>query len=68
MLPRVDLVSSNVSEERVTSFRMARIGDIGKTLTVTSKMIKLFLVHYFHPEYVGDTFLRNVSSYKSYMA
>jgi hypothetical protein len=52
------LVRTVVSEEHIASIiRVKIISDLGATLAVTS-----------NPDDGGDTFLRNVSSYKSHTA
>jgi hypothetical protein len=53
---RVALVRTDVSEEfRVSIIRLTSIGEVGTTLA-----------DYCHPDDGGDTFLRNVGSYKSH--
>jgi hypothetical protein len=49
MLRRVDLVRTDVSEELSASFiRVTRVGELGTTLAVTSKLqLVLFLVYQF---------------------
>jgi hypothetical protein len=73
MLRRVALVRVEVSEECITSIiRVTGIGELGKTLVVTSNQSSLrrntsFLAHRScHHEDGGATFLRNVCSYKSH--
>jgi demethoxyubiquinone hydroxylase (CLK1/Coq7/Cat5 family) len=67
VLRRVAHVRTDVSKERIASFasiiRIARIGELGITLAVTSKRITLR-----HPDDGSDIFLRNVGSYKSHTA
>jgi hypothetical protein len=59
MLRRVALVRTDASEELSVSFiRVTRIGELGKTLAVTSNRRKQG----------GAKFLGNVGSYKSYTA
>jgi hypothetical protein len=48
MLYRVALVRTDVSEELSASIiRVARIGEVGTTLAVTSNRLTLFLLHRF---------------------
>jgi hypothetical protein len=55
MLRRVGLVWTDVSEERIAFIvRETRIGELGTTLDS------------YRPDDWGDTFLRNVGSYKSH--
>jgi hypothetical protein len=55
MLRRVAPVKTDVSEVRIASvISVTRIGEVGTTLAVTCNR--------------SDTFLRNVSSYKSHTA
>jgi hypothetical protein len=57
MLQRVALVRTDDDEERIASIvRVTRIGALGTTLAVTSNRS------------IGDTFPRDVGSYKSHMA
>jgi hypothetical protein len=65
MLIRVTLVRTDISEELNASFfRVIRIGELGTTLSVTSKRCS-YLTDSCHPD--GDAkFLRNVGSYKSH--
>jgi hypothetical protein len=61
MLRRVDLVTTDVSEELSASFiKMTTIGEIGITPAVTTDSC--------HPDEGGLKFLRNVGSYKSQTA
>jgi hypothetical protein len=60
MLHRVALVETDVSEELSPSImRVARNGELGTTLAVTS-------TDSCHRDDGGANFLRNVGSYKSY--
>jgi hypothetical protein len=75
MLRRVALVRNDVSKELSASIiRVTRIGELGKTLAVTSnrrtlRRKTLFLVHHSsHPDHGGAKFLRNVGSYKNHTA
>jgi hypothetical protein len=65
MLLPVDLVRTDVSEERSDSFmRVTRIGELGTTLTVTSNRRN----DSYHTDEGGATFFRNVGSYKNHTA
>jgi hypothetical protein len=75
MLRRVILVRTGVSEERnATIIRVTRIDELVTTLTVFLRSVSRLLVtanvvpftDSCHPDDGGDTFLRNVSSYKSH--
>jgi hypothetical protein len=70
MLRRVAIVRTDVSEERIAYIaRVTGIGEVGTTLAVTSNRSPLRcsqLADSCHPDDRGDTFLRNVSSYKSH--
>jgi hypothetical protein len=77
ILRRVALVKTHVSEELIASFiRVTRIGELGKTLAVTSNRhtrpkdngSSNWLADFCPPCNVGDTFLRDVGSYKSHTA
>jgi hypothetical protein len=71
MLRHVALVRTDVSKERsVSIIRVTRIGELGTTLAVTFKLgLTLFIVHlFFHHDDGGNTFLRNVGSYKDHTA
>jgi hypothetical protein len=78
MLRRVALVKADVSEERSVSFiRVTRIGELGRTLAVTSNrrsVRRLLVATSVVPsspilvDEVGAKFLRNVGSYKSHTA
>jgi hypothetical protein len=66
MLRRVAIVRTDVSEELSASFiRVARIGELGTTLAVTSNQRTTDSCH---PDEGGARFLRNVGSYKSHTA
>jgi hypothetical protein len=80
MLHHVALVRTDILEERIASIiRVTRIGDLGTTLAATSNRStvrrnissqRASVASYSdscHPDDVGDTFLRNVGSYKSHM-
>jgi hypothetical protein len=55
MLSRVDLVRTDVSEERIASIMLlARLGELGTTLAVTKQ--------------VKHAAIQNVASYKSHTA
>jgi hypothetical protein len=65
ILRPVDLVRTDVSEEHIASIiRVTRVGELGVTLAVTSNQ----LANSFHPDSGGDTFRRNVGSYKNHTA
>jgi hypothetical protein len=65
---RVALVRTDDSEERIACIiRVIRIGKLGTMLGVTSNR-SMLLADSCHPDDGGDTFLRNVSSYKSHTA
>jgi hypothetical protein len=69
MLRRVALLRTNVSDERSSSIiRVTRIGELGRTLAVTSNRRKLRRNIYCHPDDGGATFLQNVGSYKNHKA
>jgi hypothetical protein len=71
MLRRVALVITDVSEEFSVSFiRVARIGELGTTLAVTSNRRALLknTNTTCHPDEGSAKFLRNVASYKSHAA
>jgi hypothetical protein len=83
MLRRVALVRTDVSEELSASFiRVTRIGELGRTLAVTSNRHRLLVTasvvcyiwccseftDFCHPDEGGAKFLRNVGSYKSHTA
>jgi hypothetical protein len=68
---RVALARTDVTKERIASVvRVKRISELGTTLSVTKRLATevRFFADSFHPDGVGDTFLRNVGSYKSYRA
>jgi hypothetical protein len=73
-LRRVALVRTDVSEELSASFiRVTRIGELGRTLAVTSNRRTLRRnTNYFTdscgPDEGGTKFFRKVGSYKSYKA
>jgi hypothetical protein len=69
MWRRVDLVRTDVSEERVASIiKVKRISELG-TLAANCQLLTLSLpCWFFHPDDGGDTFLGNVRSYKSHTA
>jgi hypothetical protein len=73
MLRRVDLVRTGVSEGRIASIiRVETLSELGTKLAVclnflvTVNLVLSLLS--FQPDDGGDTFLRNVSSYKSHAA
>jgi hypothetical protein len=71
ILRSVDLVRTDVSEERSASFiRVTRINELGTTLVVTSNRHTLRrntkFIDSCHPDEGGAKFLRNVGSYKSH--
>jgi hypothetical protein len=67
MLRRVDLVRTDISEERIVSIiRVTRIAEVGTTLAVTSSGSTL--AESCHHDDGRGTFLRNVGSYKSHTA
>jgi hypothetical protein len=80
MLCRVALVRTNVSEElSASSIRVTRFVELEITLAVTTNRSTLrrnnsycqywsYLADSCHPDDGGDTFLRNVGSYKRHMA
>jgi hypothetical protein len=81
MLPRVDLVITDVSKEPGASFiRMARIGELGTTQAETSNrrtqrtsvascsLCYSQFTDSCHTEEGGAKFLRNVGSYKNHTA
>jgi hypothetical protein len=76
MLRRVALVRTDVSVESIASaIRATRIGELGTMLAVILGSVLRLLVtaktvpsSLCHPDDGGDTFLRNVDSYKSHMA
>jgi hypothetical protein len=60
MLCHVALVRTDISEESIASIiRVTKIGELATTLELADSC---------HPDDRGDTFLRNVGSYKSHMA
>jgi hypothetical protein len=64
---------ADVSDETITSIiRMTRIGELGTTIAATSNQSScegiLYLDESSHPDDGGDTFLRNIVSYKSHTA
>jgi hypothetical protein len=64
MFRRVALVRTDVLEERVTSIiRATRIGEIGKTLAVTTTESRYERTASCHPDDGSDTLLRLVGSY-----
>jgi hypothetical protein len=72
MLRRVALVTTDVSEERFALIiRITKIVELG-TLAVTSRVLQLLVtanvptLPILSIDNVGDTFLRNVCSYKSH--
>jgi hypothetical protein len=67
MLRRVDLVRTDVSEKRIASIKITRIGELGTTLAVTVNQ-SMRLADSCHPDDGGGTFLGNVVPYKSYTA
>jgi hypothetical protein len=74
MLRRVALVRTDVSDELISSFiRVTRIGELGRTLAVTSNRRTLrrntkSFTDSCHPDEGGANFLRNIGSYKSHTA
>jgi hypothetical protein len=67
MLLCVALVRADVSEDLSASFiRVTRIGELGRTLAVTSN--RRTLRRYNNPDEEGSKFLRNVGSYKGHTA
>jgi hypothetical protein len=74
MLCHVALVTTNVSEEHIASIkRVTRISELGMFflcsvfwLLVTANVVPSLQIH--HPRDGGNTFLRNMSFYKSHMA
>jgi hypothetical protein len=71
MLRRVALVRTDLSEELSASFiRVKRIGELGKTLAVTSNRSKRcsWFTDSCDPDEGGANFLRNVGSYKIHTA
>jgi hypothetical protein len=65
MLLLVDLVRTDVSEERSASIiRVKRIGELGTTLVVTSNR-RMLRRNTCHPDDGGATFPRNVGYYNS---
>jgi hypothetical protein len=79
MLRCVALVRTLVSEERIASIiRVTRIGELGTALVLTSNdarceeisaasyYLRSYRAYSCHPDDAGDTFLRNVGSYKSH--
>jgi hypothetical protein len=69
MLRRVAHVRTDVSEELSASFiRVARIGELGTTLAVTSNRRMLQFTDSCYPDEGSTKFLRNVGSYKSHTA
>jgi hypothetical protein len=63
MLRRIDLVWTDVSEERIGS--IFRVEKSASAVTCS----RWFLARgFFYPEDGGDTFFRNVGSHKIYMA
>jgi hypothetical protein len=68
MLRRVALVRTDVSEQRIASIsRVTRIGELGTTLAATSNLCRL-RPYSCYPYDEGETFLRNIGSYKSHTA
>jgi hypothetical protein len=66
MIRRVVLIRTDVSEKIIASvIRVRRIDELG-TLAVTSN--RSILVDSCQPDDAGDTFLRNVGSYKRHTA
>jgi hypothetical protein len=72
MLRRVALVRTDVSEERIASIIRVTTIDELRTLPVTIVLQLLATANTvptsFHPDDGGETFLREVSSYKSHTA
>jgi hypothetical protein len=70
MWRRVDLVWTDVSEERIASiFRIDNTRATNQTESVCSHLLKLVpRSRIIYPEDRGDTFLWNVGSHKIYMA
>jgi hypothetical protein len=69
ILRRVALVRTDFSEELSASFiRVARIGELGTPLAVTSNRRTLRRNTKCHPDKGGAKFLRNVGSYKNHTA
>jgi hypothetical protein len=73
MLRSVDLVRSDVSEERIASIiKEIWIGELGNTLAGTSNCCTLRrnikFTDSFHPDEGGAKFFRNVGSYKNHMS
>jgi hypothetical protein len=67
MLRRVALVRTEISGERSASNnRVARIGELGTTLAVTSN--RRTINDSCHPDEGGATFLRNICFYTSHAA
>jgi hypothetical protein len=68
MLRRVAFVRTDFSEDRSASIiRLTRIGELGRTLVVTSNR-RILQRKSYHPDDGGATFLRNVGSYKGHTA
>jgi hypothetical protein len=68
MWRRVALVRTDVSEEHVSSiFRVEKIHEQRNSCSQTANTFPR-AKNFFYPEDGGDTFLRNVGSYKTYAA
>jgi hypothetical protein len=68
MLRRVALIRNNVSgEPSVAIIRVTRIGQLGTTSAVTSNRRTLRAKLLVTADDGGNTFLRNVGSYKNHM-
>jgi hypothetical protein len=74
MLRHVSLVRTDVKEDRIASImRETKIGELGTTISSQRASVATYCQRCFqladscHPGNGGDTFLRNVGSYKSHM-
>jgi hypothetical protein len=58
-----DSYKNGVLDERIVSIiRVKRISELGTTLALNSKLTLFLVRRFFHPDDIGDTFLRNVDS------